>query len=133
QLVPRGLGGGVLLDPAVADVGHEGPRGDRVDADAVGRELVGSVAHEVLHPGLRGHVGHSDDRLVDFGRVRAGDDDAAAPAVRVGLHRPRRLAHGVEHAVEVDADRLVPALGVVDVYLPVGIALALGGPEAVAD
>src|SRR5690606_40806747 len=72
-------------------------------------------------------------RLVDFGRVRAGDDDAAAPAVRVGLHHPRRLAHGVEHAVEVDADRLVPALGVVDVYLPVGIALALGGPEAVAD
>ena len=52
---------------------------------------------------------------------------------RVRLHHPRRLAHGVEHAGQVDADRLVPALGVVDVDLPVGIAVALGRPEAVAD
>ncbi len=60
---------------------------------------------------------------------------AAAPlaVALVGLHRPRRLAHGVEHAGEVDADRLVPALGVVDVDLSVGVARAFGRPEAVAD
>ena len=51
----------------------------------------------------------------------------------VGLHHPRRLAHGVEHAGQVDADRLVPAVGIVDVDLAVGIAVALGRPEAVAD
>src|SRR5690606_33423624 len=43
ELVPRGLGGRVLLDPAVADVGHERPRRDRVDADAVSRQLVSGV------------------------------------------------------------------------------------------
>ncbi len=55
---------------------------------------------------------------------------AAALAVLVGLHRPRRLAHGVEHAGEVDPDRLVPPLGIVDVDLPVGVAVAFGATRS---
>src|SRR5690606_13931724 len=79
------------------------------------------------------HVRHPEYRLVHYGSVRAGDDDRATPTFFVGLHHPRRFAHRVEHAVEIDADRLVPALRIVDVDLPLRIARAFGRPETIAD
>src|SRR5690606_33765176 len=72
-------------------------------------------------------------RSVPFGGVRAGDDDRATPTFFVGLHHPRRFAHRVEHAVEIDANRLIPALRIVDVDLALRIARAFGRPETIAD
>jgi len=106
QLVKNGLSGQVLLDPAVADVGHERPRCNGVNAYAVGGELVGGVAHEVLHARLRGHVGHPDDRFVDLGGVRAGDDDAAAAPL---LHHGHDVLEAEPDAAHVDRDRALGA------------------------
>src|SRR5690606_24890404 len=76
QLVPRLFRLRVLLDPAIADIGHERSRSDRVHADAIGGEFISGMAHEMLHPGLGRHIGYADDCLVDFGGVRTGDDNA---------------------------------------------------------
>jgi hypothetical protein len=92
---------------AAADTGHVRQRGghlgrddtgaDRVDPDAVGAQLIGCRADQLVHPGLgravRGQVAGRNDRA---GAADRGERAAAVPA----QHR-HRVLESDEHAGQV--------------------------------
>ena len=82
--------------------------GQRVDADAVRRQLEGGRLGEVDDAGLGGRVGGVAGR--GAGALDGGDvDDAAAAAVLD--HRPGHPLRAQQHVTEVRADQRVPAVG----------------------
>ena len=99
---PVGLGA-VVVGQLLHDVAPRPARRDRVDPDAVRREVERLVARQLQDRGLGNRIDPAPD-LGDAGGDRAEIDDGA---LVLGEMRPRRL-HQHHRADDVDVERLQP-------------------------
>jgi|GEM_PF-534418 len=110
QELPFGL---FILPSLLIDIRLDGPRGDRVDADFLARQLLCHALHQQLEPTLRGRVigmARPGNGLV----YRAVENDLAKCRRSVRSSLPTEPAHRLlrtkELARQVHFDHLVPVL-----------------------
>ena len=95
------------------DCGHrrgDGPRRDRVDPDAIGRELKCQRLGQAVEACLRGSIGCGAGVPDQSDLARHEDHRAASPSAGLGAHRPCGIACEDEAGRQVQVHSAVPGI-----------------------